>query len=108
VSRWTELSLGDVLAVIHGFAFRGEHFTEAGTHVLLTPKNFLAEGGLDLRPDRCKFYAGPIDGRFLLAWIYGGPDRPVLIVDSASLGVGRGGFGGVPLRGGLDLADDLA
>lgn len=67
VSRWGEVPLGDLLTVVHGFAFKGEFFTAAGNDVLVTPKNFRAQGGLDVSPSRCKFYEGPVDQRYVLA-----------------------------------------
>jgi len=67
VSEWSEVTLGDVIKVHHGYAFKGEFFSDDGPDVLLTPKNFLAEGGLDTGPDRCKRYVGPVERRFVLA-----------------------------------------
>lgn len=64
--RWQLLRLGDLLAVEHGFAFKGEHFDPDGPDVLLTPKNFLPSGGLDVAPARCKRYSGPRPDRFVL------------------------------------------
>ena len=66
VSEWREVVLGDVLRIKHGYAFKGEYFVSAGTDVLLTPKNFRAEGGLDVLPQRCRYYDGPIDESFVL------------------------------------------
>lgn len=66
MTEWRDAPLGDVLAVKHGFAFKGQHFRDAGSDVLLTPKNFRAEGGLDVSSDRCKYYEGPVDPRFVL------------------------------------------
>jgi type I restriction enzyme, S subunit len=58
--------LGDVLTINHGYAFKGEYFDEAGSWVLLTPKNFMPAGGLDLSEDRCKRYEGPVKPGYLL------------------------------------------
>ena len=68
VSRWTAVALGELLRVLHGFAFKGEFFAaeESGSHVLLTPKNFRRHGGLDLSEGRRKYYTGPIDEKFVL------------------------------------------
>ena len=43
--KWRDCKLGDLLEVKHGFAFLGEHFGSTGTHVVLTPGNFLEKGG---------------------------------------------------------------
>ena len=67
MTEWRVTTLGDVIEVSHGFAFKGEYFRDNGANVLLTPKNFKAGGGLDVSPGRCKFYDGPIDERFVLA-----------------------------------------
>jgi type I restriction enzyme S subunit len=66
MTEWREMTLGDVLKVHHGYAFKGEHFSDDGPDVLLTPKNFRAAGGLDTSPGRCKRYSGPVDSRFVL------------------------------------------
>jgi type I restriction enzyme, S subunit len=66
MDRWSRTVLGDVLKIEHGFAFKGKYFDPAGSRILLTPKNFKASGGLDVTESRCKFYEGPVEGRFVL------------------------------------------
>jgi type I restriction enzyme, S subunit len=66
VNEWREVALGKILRIEHGYAFKGEHFVSAGTDVLLTPKNFRAEGGLDVSSQRCRYYDGPVDESFVL------------------------------------------
>lgn len=66
MSVWLECTLGDLLQIKHGFAFRGEHFTSNGTHVVLTPGNFLEEGGFKERSDKTKWYSGPIPPDYVL------------------------------------------
>lgn len=66
MTEWRETTLGDVLKVRHGYAFKGKYFSDDGPDVLLTPKNFRAAGGLDTSPGRCKRYSGPVDSRFVL------------------------------------------
>jgi type I restriction enzyme S subunit len=66
MSAWRECKLGDLLQVKHGFAFLGEHFTSAGTHVVLTPGNFLEEGGFKEKVDKAKWYNGPIPEDYVL------------------------------------------
>jgi type I restriction enzyme S subunit len=67
VSEWREVALGELLEIAHGYAFKGEYFATSGGNVLLTPKNFRTEGGLDLGPERSKYYDGPIDDKFVLS-----------------------------------------
>ena len=57
---WRDCKLGDLLQIKHGFAFLGEHFASAGTHIVLTPGNFLEEGGFKEKSDKAKWYNGPI------------------------------------------------
>ena len=64
--KWRDCKLGDLLEVRHGFAFLGEHFGSAGTHVVLTPGNFLEEGGFKERADKAKWYSGPIPEEYVL------------------------------------------
>ncbi|MEX2500682.1 MAG: restriction endonuclease subunit S [Wenzhouxiangellaceae bacterium] len=63
---WRELQLGDAIHVKHGFAFKGEHFSDYGSHVVLTPGNFNEEGGFRLRPGKDRFYSGDIPEDYIL------------------------------------------
>jgi hypothetical protein len=63
---WRQCRLGDLLEIKHGFAFLGEHFGSTGTHVVLTPGNFLEEGGFKERADKAKWYRGPIPSDYVL------------------------------------------
>jgi hypothetical protein len=63
---WQSVPLGDLVEIRHGFAFKGEFFSEKPTgDVLVTPGNFAIGGGFD--PLKTKFYEGPVDPRFVLA-----------------------------------------
>jgi type I restriction enzyme S subunit len=66
MTAWRECKLGDLLQIKHGFAFLGEYFAGAGTHVVLTPGNFLEEGGFKEKSDKAKWYNGPIPGDYVL------------------------------------------
>jgi len=45
-SDWKEVSLGDIFNVKHGFAFKGQYFTdEQKPTILVTPGNFAIGGG---------------------------------------------------------------
>ena len=66
MAKWRDCKLGDLLQIKHGFAFLGEHFASAGTHVVLTPGNFLEEGGFKEKSDKAKWYDGPIPTDYVL------------------------------------------
>jgi type I restriction enzyme, S subunit len=63
---WRDAKLGEYLRIEHGFAFKGDHFSETGTHVVLTPGNFHEAGGFRLRPGKDRFYNGAFPERYLL------------------------------------------
>lgn len=63
--EWVERSLGNVIDIRHGFAFKGEFFRdEPPGDVLLTPGNFAIGGGF--KSDKFKFYNGPVPDEFVL------------------------------------------
>jgi type I restriction enzyme S subunit len=66
VSGWQECTLGELLEIKHGYAFKGEFFGSIGTHVVLTPGNFLDEGGFKNKGDEEKWYGGPIPLEYVL------------------------------------------
>ena len=54
---WREHRLSDLVDIKHGFAFKGEFFSDEPTNdVLLTPGNFNIGGGF--KGDKFKYYAG--------------------------------------------------
>lgn len=61
-----EAVLGDYIRIKHGFAFKGEYFSEAGSHILLTPGNCYERGGLRLKGDKEKYYTGDIPDDYVL------------------------------------------
>lgn len=63
---WSEGPLGDLCDIKHGFAFKGEFFTDAGQFVLLTPGNFFEHGGYRDRGDKQKYYVGEIPDGYLM------------------------------------------
>jgi type I restriction enzyme S subunit len=63
---WRDCKLGELLQIKHGFAFLGEHFGSAGMHIVLTPGNFLVEGGFKEKSDKAKWYSGPIPSDYIL------------------------------------------
>jgi type I restriction enzyme, S subunit len=63
---WADVTLGDLLRVEHGFAFKGEHFSDNGRLVVLTPGNFHEAGGFRPRPGKDRFYTARFPERYLL------------------------------------------
>jgi type I restriction enzyme S subunit len=64
--RLRDMELGSALYIKHGYAFKGQFFTDIGTHIVLTPGNFNEEGGFRLRPGKDRFYSGNIPEDFIL------------------------------------------
>ncbi len=64
-SEWPTTTLGDLITVKHGFAFKGEFFVDTPTaHQLTTPGNFAVGGGFQV--GKGKHYNGPIPNDFVL------------------------------------------
>ncbi|QUH23457.1 restriction endonuclease subunit S [Methanobacterium alkalithermotolerans] len=62
---WELVSLGDLIAIKHGFAFKGKFFSEEETqHILLTPGNFKIGGGFN--DSKFKYYTGEIPENYIL------------------------------------------
>ena len=78
---WQELTLGSAIHVKHGFAFKGEFFSDQGAHIVLTPGNFNEEGGFRVRPEKDRAYIGDIPEAFVL-------DQGDLIVAMTEQGAG--------------------
>lgn len=60
--NWGEYYLGDIIHIKHGYAFKGEFFSEEPTDdILLTPGNFSIGGGF--KAQKLKYYKGefPVD-----------------------------------------------
>ena len=70
MSEWKEYKLGDVLNVKHGFAFKGEFFSQVPTKdILLSPGNFNIGGGF--KSDKSKFYNGNYPESYILKEVTG-------------------------------------
>ena len=63
---WSKITLGDVVEIRHGFAFKSQYFSDDGEYVVLTPGNFNEEGGFRLRPEKERFYMGDIPDAYVL------------------------------------------
>jgi len=64
---WSRVNLNSIIRIEHGYAFKGEYFSEEmSPRILLTPGNFKVGGGIKL--DKLKYYStsGPLDEKNLL------------------------------------------
>ena len=64
---WGYRPLGEYIDVTHGYAFKGEHFSDSDTNrILLTPGNFKIGGGIKL--DKLKYYRedAPLEDNYVL------------------------------------------
>ncbi len=88
-SEWVDARLEDLITVKHGFAFKGEHFTDQSTAPqLVTPGNFAIGGGFQL--GKPKFYSGPVPPDYVL----NGGDLVITMTD-LSRGADTLGFAGL-------------
>ena len=63
--EWRLVPLGHVISIKHGYAFKGEYFSDEATGpILITPGNFAIGGGF--KQARPKYYLGPIPDEFRL------------------------------------------
>lgn len=62
---WNEANIDDYVTIKHGFAFKGEYFSDDKTlNILLTPGNFRIGGGF--KSDKLKYYSGPVESQYEL------------------------------------------
>jgi type I restriction enzyme, S subunit len=66
MSDWQETTIGELLRIAHGFAFKGEYFAETGKYIVLTPGNFHETGGFKARPGKDRYYQAKFPERYLL------------------------------------------
>ena len=57
--------LGDLLTVKHGWAFKGEYFSEVGERSILTPGNFYERGGFKRNDEKERYYLGDYPAEYL-------------------------------------------
>ncbi len=63
--EWCEITLGDLIHIRHGYAFKGQFINdEQHGDILLTPGNFVIGGGFKF--DKLKYYNGPIPEEYVL------------------------------------------
>ena len=60
-----KMKLGDILKIKHGYAFKGENFSDEGEFILLTPANFYESGGFKYTPGKEKYYLGDFPQEYL-------------------------------------------
>lgn len=97
---WSNKKLGGLFSVKHGYAFKGEYYSEEETkRILLTPGNFKIGGGIKL--DKKKFYKedGPIPKGYVLNEI----DLLITMTDLSKTSDTLGYPMLVPNLGGLEL-----
>ncbi|RLA51512.1 MAG: restriction endonuclease subunit S [Gammaproteobacteria bacterium] len=63
--KWALVRLGEGINVKHGFAFKGEYFSESGDEILITPGNFHEQGGFKYTPGKEKYYVGDYPSEYL-------------------------------------------
>jgi type I restriction enzyme S subunit len=91
-----KICLGDAIRVKHGFAFKGQYFSDSGEYIILTPGNFNEEGGFRLRPGKDRFYIGDIPEDYIL-------DEGDLLIAMTEQGVGLLGSSALIPEGGKYL-----
>src|SRR5215216_6625422 len=65
MNYWTPVTLADLAEVKHGFAFRGEFFSDIPPGgILVTPGNFAIGGGF--QSNKRKYYNGPLEPAYIL------------------------------------------
>jgi type I restriction enzyme, S subunit len=64
--KWNKLKLGDLFQVKHGWAFKGEYFSNEGELIIVTPGNFFEKGGFRQIIGKEKYYLGEFSEEFLL------------------------------------------
>lgn len=64
--KWKKVKLGDLFQIKHGWAFKGEYFSNEGELIIVTPGNFFEKGGFRQLAGKEKFYLGEFPDEFLL------------------------------------------
>jgi type I restriction enzyme, S subunit len=65
-NNWSEKKLGEFVTIEHGFAFKGEFFSdEPPGDILVTPGNFRVGGGF--KNDKPKYYRGSVPENYVLS-----------------------------------------
>ncbi|GAB6193579.1 restriction endonuclease subunit S [Desulfocastanea catecholica] len=64
--KWNNKSLGELFTLKHGYALKGEYFSDTGDYVVTTPGHFHEEGGFRDRQGKEKYYVGEVKKDFIL------------------------------------------
>lgn len=64
-TKMKKCKLGELLAVKHGWAFKGEFFEETGEQCILTPGNFYEQGGFKINSGKERYYSGNYPEEYL-------------------------------------------
>jgi len=64
--KWEKAKLGNLFQIKHGWAFKGEYFSNEGELIIVTPGNFFEKGGFRQLAGKEKFYLGEFPNEFLL------------------------------------------
>ena len=67
ITDWTFAKLGDFFKIKHGYAFKSKYFSNDGDYIVLTPGNFLPQGGLTLKGEKEKYYHGDFPQEYILS-----------------------------------------
>ncbi|MDP3066283.1 MAG: restriction endonuclease subunit S, partial [Methanobacteriaceae archaeon] len=66
-NNWDVKPLKDLIEIEHGYAFKGEYFTDQLTdYILLTPGNFHIKGDLYFNERNIKYYSGSFPPKYIL------------------------------------------
>jgi type I restriction enzyme S subunit len=66
MSKWPVKELKGKLKIKHGFAFKGEFFSEQeSNYIVLTPGNFFEEGGFKRQLGKEKYYTGVVPEEYI-------------------------------------------
>jgi len=63
---WEEIKIGSICKIKHGYAFKGEFFSNEGEYILLSPGNFFESGGLKSKGEKEKYYVGDFPSDYIL------------------------------------------
>lgn len=65
-NTWQKVKVGELCHIKHGYAFKGEYFSNIGNYILLTPGNFTESEGIILKGEKEKFYTGKFPEEYIL------------------------------------------
>lgn len=65
--EWEVVTLGELIDIKHGYAFKGKFFGDSGDFVVLTPGNFHEHGGMKYKGRKEKYYTDTPPEDFVLS-----------------------------------------